>query len=74
MSDAWCEKRANETYSNRYNRVIHLRQFARFLSGIGVPSYIPEVPKFVYTLYFFKRTDEIFLLRQRSICAVSDKL
>jgi integrase/recombinase XerD len=57
MSDAWCEKRPNETFSNRYARVIHLCQFAKFLSGIGIPSYIPEIPKFhsSFTPYIFSK-------------------
>lgn len=57
MSDAWCERRTHETYSNRYARVVHLRQFARFLSDVGIPSYIPELPKFQssFTPYIFSK-------------------
>src|SRR4051812_19761807 len=65
MCDAWCEKRPNETFSTRYDRVIHLCQFARFLSSIGHPSYIPEVPMFrsSFTPYIFSKVQmESFFL------------
>ena len=43
LSDAWCEKRPNETDGTRYNRISSLSLFAKFLGDTGFPSYIPEV-------------------------------
>jgi integrase/recombinase XerD len=63
--DAWCEKRSNETNSTRYNRIVYLRQFAKYLSSIGVISYIPELPKLrsSFTPYIFSREQiEAFFL------------
>lgn len=73
ISDAWYEKRTNETYSNRYARVVHLRQFARFLSDVGIPSYISELPKFQrsFTPYIFSK-DQIasFFSSAISMCRI----
>lgn len=57
LMNAWCNKRYNESFSNRYMRVVYLRQFARYLTSIGIPSYIPELPKFSssFTPYIFSK-------------------
>ncbi len=57
LMDTWCEKRPNETNSNRYYRVVYLRQFANYLSSIGVTSHIPELPKLSssFTPYIFSK-------------------
>lgn len=46
LSDAWCEKRPNESDGTRYDRVSKLSLFARFLCDMGFPSYVPEIPRF----------------------------
>jgi integrase/recombinase XerD len=62
LSDEWCEKRPNESLGTRYARVSQLSLFARFLCEIGIPSYIPEVPRFqtrdAFVPYIFSK-DEI---------------
>jgi len=60
LSDAWCEKRPNETDGTRYNRISSLSLFAKFLGDTGFPSYIPEVPRFKtsFVPYIFSK-DEI---------------
>ena len=60
LSDAWCEKRPNETDGTRYNRISSLSLFAKFLCDTGFPSYIPEVPRFKtsFVPYIFSK-DEI---------------
>lgn len=60
LSDAWCEKRPNESNGTRYDRVSKLSLFARYLCTMGYPSYVPEVPRFKssFTPYIFTK-DEI---------------
>lgn len=60
LSNAWCEKRPNETDGTRYNRISSLSLFAKFLCNTGFPSYIPEVPRFKtsFVPYIFSK-DEI---------------
>lgn len=63
LMNAWCNKRPDESSSNRYSRVVHLRQFAQYLTSIGIPCYIPELPKFSssFTPYIFsKKQIDIF--------------
>jgi len=57
LMDLWCEKGPNETNSNRYYRVIYLRQFAKYLCDIGVASHMPKLPKFSssFTPYIFSK-------------------
>lgn len=57
LMDVWCEKRSNETHSNRYFRIVYLRQFAKYLSSIGVASHIPKLPKLSssFTPYIFSK-------------------
>jgi integrase len=59
LSDAWCEKRPNETDGTRYNRISSLSLFARFLCDTGFPSYVPEVPRFKtsFVPYIFSKDE-----------------
>jgi len=59
LSDAWCEKRPNETDGTRYNRISSLSLFAKFLCNISFPSYIPEVPRFKtsFVPYIFSKKE-----------------
>jgi len=60
LSDAWCIRRPNEKDGTRYNRISSLSLFARFLCDRGLPSYVPEVPRFKtsFVPYIFSK-DEI---------------
>lgn len=60
LADAYACKRANETEKTRYNRMQIFSQFARFLSDLGLSSYIPRLPKYSSTFipYIFS-ADEI---------------
>lgn len=75
FSDAWCEKRPNETDGTRYARVSQLSLFARFLCDIGFPSYVPEVPRFRHSFvpYIFTK-DEIISLFSASDDFVLEKI
>jgi integrase/recombinase XerD len=77
LSDVWCEKRPNETAGTRYARVSQLSLFARFLCDIGLPSYVPEVPRFqsrdLFSPYIFSR-DEIILFLTASDRFLPDKV
>jgi len=37
---AWCQKRPNEADLTRYNRIMEMQRFARFLIDQGYPSYL----------------------------------
>lgn len=69
LSDAWCKRRPNEKDGTRYNRISSLSLFARFLCDRGIPSYVPEVPRFKtsFVPYIFSK-DEI-----ASIFSVCDR-
>ena len=60
LSDVWCIRRPNEKDGTRYNRISSLSLFARFLCARGIPSYVPEVPRFKtsFVPYIFSK-DEI---------------
>jgi integrase/recombinase XerD len=70
LTDEYCTKRPNESEKTRYNRIQILSQFARFLSGLGFRSYIPNLPriKVTYTPYIFS-TDQM-----QAIFRVCDEL
>jgi integrase len=59
LSDAWCEKRPNETDGTRYNRISSLSLFARYLCDTGFPSYVPMVPRFKtsFVPYIFSKDE-----------------
>ena len=57
LADQYCIKRPNETEKTRHNRVSIISQFARFLSNLGLRSYIATCPpvKNTYTPYIFSK-------------------
>src|SRR5690606_37477861 len=57
LSDAWCEKRPNESSGTRHARVSAIAVFARFLCDTGITCYVPEVPirNKYFTPYIFTR-------------------
>lgn len=68
LSDAWCEKRPNESSGTRHVRISIIAVFARFLCDRDITCYIPEIP--VRSKYF---TPYIFTKEQiLQIIAASD--
>jgi len=57
LSDAWCEKRPNESSGTRHARVSAISVFARFLCDSGITCYVSEVPvrNKYFTPYIFTR-------------------
>lgn len=55
LADEWGKKGLNESEINKYKRIQALRLFASFLSKIGYPSYIAQLPKLRtdFTPYIF---------------------
>src|SRR5437667_10117127 len=45
LSDAWCEKRPNESPKTRYSRIQTIRNFSSFLNTLNYPSHLPDLPK-----------------------------
>lgn len=41
LCDVWCRKRSYESAANHANRISNLRVFCRYISGLGIPAYIP---------------------------------
>jgi len=61
VCDLWGLKRPNETDITRYKRISAIRNLARFMNAIGVPSYLPRLPgnyKSTFTPYIYSH-DEI---------------
>lgn len=68
---AWCQKRPNESCITRYNRIMEVQRFSRFLVDEGYPSFLLDsAPKknSTHTPYIFTH-DEI-----RRIFAVLDSM
>ncbi|CAL66204.1 tyrosine-type recombinase/integrase [Christiangramia forsetii] len=42
----WSERRPNESEFYRYTRISHLVQFSSYLCDLGIPSYVPRLPRF----------------------------
>jgi integrase len=57
LADEYALKRPNESEKTRYNRMQLFSQFARFLSDLGLSSYIPQLPRFTSTFvpYIFSQ-------------------
>lgn len=57
LSDAWCEKRPNESSGTRSSRVSVISVFAKYLCNAGIDSYVPEVPlrSKYFTPYIFTK-------------------
>ena len=64
FTGTWSQKRPNESDMNRYDRIRHLAQFSSYLCDLGIPSYIPRLPRHpnsTFTPYIFS-SDEISAL------------
>jgi len=42
----WSERRPNESGFYRYERIRYLAQFSSYLCDLGIPSYVPRLPRF----------------------------
>ncbi len=63
LSDAWCQRRPNETEATQYIRIKYISVFSKYLNGIGYSSYVPQSPKMRYTFSAYVFThDEIISL------------
>ena len=64
LSEAWCMKRDNESYTNQYNRNVVLNQFSLYLSQVGIPSRTFHIRKqkktFIPHIYTQREMGEIF--------------
>jgi site-specific recombinase XerD len=67
LCDRWSEKRPNESSKTRYSRVQIIRQFSCFLSTMGYPSHIQQLPKHRtnFTPYVFTK-EQINALLEKS--------
>lgn len=70
LADTYALKRPNESEKTRYNRMQFFCQFARFLSDLGLSSYIPRLPRFTPTFvpYIFSQA------QMQAIFSVCDAL
>jgi len=64
LSEAWCMKRDNESYTTQYNRNVVLTQFSLYLSQLGIPSHTSHIRKhqktFIPHIYTLREMKEIF--------------
>lgn len=67
LANAVCKKQPNESDKSRNNRIQVLRQLAIFLSDMGYPSHIVDLPPFKssYTPYIFTKEE---ILKFFSVC------
>jgi site-specific recombinase XerD len=67
LANAVCKIQPNESDKSRNNRIQILRQFAIFLSDMGYPSHVVDLPPFKssYTPYIFTKEE---ILRFFSVC------
>ena len=71
LAIAWSQKRPNESDATRYNRIMEMQRFSKYLLEQGYPSYLPQVKPThcsTHTPYIFTH-DEI-----HRIFAVVDSL
>lgn len=70
LSDKWCERRRNESESYWFHRSGCLARLSSFLCKIGIPSYIPRLPKqrSTFVPYIFSR------IEMESLFAAADSL
>jgi integrase/recombinase XerD len=45
LSEKWCERKNNESTSTRFHRCLCLSQLSSYLCNMGIPSYIPPLPR-----------------------------
>ncbi|WP_231919782.1 tyrosine-type recombinase/integrase [Salegentibacter salegens] len=65
FTQKWGEERSNKSEIYRYDRIRHLALFSSYLCDIGIPSYIPKLPRhpkstFVPYIYSSKEINAIF--------------
>jgi integrase/recombinase XerD len=60
LAEKWCECKNNESDTYRFHRCLCLSHLSSYLCKIGIPSYIPQLPriKSSFTPYIFSK-DEI---------------
>ncbi|MCK9424339.1 MAG: tyrosine-type recombinase/integrase [Bacteroidales bacterium] len=46
LADKWSVRTNNESDLTRYGKVVCINQFSDYLRGLGVKSYIPQLPKY----------------------------
>jgi len=46
FAELWSEKRPNESQGYRYHRILVLAQLSSYMNDLGVPSFIPRLPRF----------------------------
>ena len=71
LAQAWSQKRPNETDINRYNRVMEMQRFSKYLVEQGYPSFLTGIrlsKHYTHTPYIFTE-DEI-----RRIFQIADSL
>ena len=70
LAEKWCEQKNNESDSYMFHRCLCLSQLSSYLCRIGIPSYIPRLPrdKTSFTPYILSK-DEM-----AAIFKASDKL
>ena len=79
--DEWFSTMDSLRYTTRYQSAVHLRTFAIFLTKLGIPSFIPRLPKYKrsdYVAYIFStdEIDKIFdacdktIIRKRSLTSI----
>lgn len=65
FAQKWCEERCNESERYRYDRIRFFAQFSSYLCDLGIPSYIPKLPRypkntFVPYIYSQKEVHALF--------------
>ena len=59
LAENWCKRKNNESDSYRFHRGVCISQLSSFLCKIGIRSYIPRLPKCIYTFtpYIFSKVE-----------------
>lgn len=65
FAQKWGEERCNESERYRYDRIRYLAQFSSYLCDLGIPSYIPKLPRhpkntFIPYIYSQKELHSLF--------------
>lgn len=59
LAQAWSQKRPNETDINRYNRVMEMQRFSKYLVEQGYPSFLTGIRAFqalyAYAIHIYRR-------------------
>jgi len=60
LCDVWCAKRPNEEDRTRLNRIVAVRNLAKYMLSINLPAYIPPIPggiKPTFTPHIFSQDE-----------------